>query len=713
MAASDSGNQADVAHPTGQLPAGSATRRRLSRKTSNAVYDGDDADVGSGGLLSFLRRCQTVAKARQDAMQPDVIPSDTGVVDDIKKAYELINTDHSTWPAKLKDLAAACICVHNVRSTEFSVIEQVVMLYIAEGTDRIRCHDGEAHMYNNGAHVRFNGLMSQGTLKRVRSFMKLMEGLFKSLPKQAALPETDVALLTQINSVYLSATPNDDPDTTVAESEKAIIAKLNQKAHYGVARKGKGKGKKNSRGDEHHDDDPADDNDVHWTDNLSRNLARLSAQMTRDLLNRTLLPYFIEWCQTKKEASETFCLKDACFRFFRDQSPHLREVKKDPSNNCYMYLNHELLKDIPDRVATRMENFYSQTFWDNDAAYKVQLAMLLLALSGCNVDRAWWSIGPGGVGQSLNSHHIAEIFQEYHAFLDMNMFYDDTEMRKQGDSLVGKRVYCGQENVAGAKKAMRGDLYKKMQSADPVAVRLPYAILTKLVELTGLTRYEMNNLMTFAGVTEGSFDSIMRRSCVAPFKARFTSRRNITTLGGANHCREMGIFERDPSLKECLKTPAAARYTLKVLQVFAEEHSLDQCEQIIEDYVDGLDEGITRKPMRATCGLAPEVTPPTDRTSSSSAAQLEGGRQDIRQAFRVGSHGDAVADAREDFQKDAYHLAEGLLTLGREVGNAGKPQNCWSNDTLGKLKCKGTERGIHIGKLMQQGLLKNYRSVLG
>ena len=59
-----------------------------------------------------------------------------------------------------------------------------------------------------------------------------------------------------------------------------------------------------------------------------------------------------------------------------------------------MYLNHEMLKDIPARVATRMENFYSQTFWDNDAAYKVQLAMLLLALSGRNVDRAWWSIGP-------------------------------------------------------------------------------------------------------------------------------------------------------------------------------------------------------------------------------------------------------------------------------------------------------------------------------
>ena len=172
--------------------------------------------------------------------------------------------------------------------------------------------------------------------------------------------------------------------------------------------------------------------------------------------------------------------------------------------------------------------------------------------------------------------------------------------------MTGKTVFTGQENVQGSAKAMREDLYKKMLSADPVAVRLPYAILTKLIEFIGWKRFEMNQLMRFAGVTEGSFDSIMRRSCVVEFKARFTTPDKIRKLGGEEHCAAIGVFKRDASLKNFLKSPDAVKYTLKQLRGFAEEHSLDECEQIIEAYVDGLDEGLTRRTMRASCGLKEE-----------------------------------------------------------------------------------------------------------
>ena len=96
-----------------------------------------------------------------------------------------------------------------------------------------------------------------------------------------------------------------------------------------------------------------------------------------------------------------------------------------------MYLSHNLLGPIGVAAKKRMEAFSSQTFWGNAAALKVQMAMLVLALAGRNVDRAWWSIGSGGVGQSLNSHHIAQLFQSYHCFLDMDIFFDDDELREQ------------------------------------------------------------------------------------------------------------------------------------------------------------------------------------------------------------------------------------------------------------------------------------------
>lgn len=71
------------------------------------------------------------------------------------------------------------------------------------------------------------------------------------------------------------------------------------------------------------------------------------------------------------------------------------------------------------------------------------------------------------MGQSLNSHHIAALFSHNHAFLDMNIYFSDDELRKQADSLIGRLVSTGQEAVE-TNKGMREDLYKKHLSADPV-----------------------------------------------------------------------------------------------------------------------------------------------------------------------------------------------------------------------------------------------------
>ena len=91
-----------------------------------------------------------------------------------------------------------------------------------------------------------------------------------------------------------------------------------------------------------------------------------------------------------------------------------------------------------------------------------------------------------------------------------------------------------------ARSEKRDDFYKKHVSADPIAVRLPYAVVTKLVELKGWKRYEMNKLMTFAGTDGKSFDSIYRRSCVVMMNGQFVNNVVIRKLGGPKrqHSRE-------------------------------------------------------------------------------------------------------------------------------------------------------------------------------
>ena len=86
---------------------------------------------------------------------------------------------------------------------------------------------------------------------------------------------------------------------------------------------------------------------------------------------------------------------------------------------------------------------------------------------------------------------------------------------------VGSGPPCvGQE--ASTDKRIREDLYKKVVSGDPVAARLPYAILMK--------RLEMNETLKFYGVSEMTFPSIMRRSLIINCTGRFVSAQRLASL---------------------------------------------------------------------------------------------------------------------------------------------------------------------------------------
>ena len=51
-----------------------------------------------------------------------------------------------------------------------------------------------------------------------------------------------------------------------------------------------------------------------------------------------------------------------------------------------------------------------------------QLAVATLALRGHNIERAFFTMGFGGVGQSLKSALLANFFGDMHAFVDLNSF---------------------------------------------------------------------------------------------------------------------------------------------------------------------------------------------------------------------------------------------------------------------------------------------------
>ena len=73
-------------------------------------------------------------------------------------------------------------------------------------------------------------------------------------------------------------------------------------------------------------------------------------------------------------------------------------------------------------VEERLQKFLSSTFYKNRPALEAHFAAIGLVMRGLNVDRAFWTMGSGGVGQSLWSHLLASTFKDSHAFLDMPIY---------------------------------------------------------------------------------------------------------------------------------------------------------------------------------------------------------------------------------------------------------------------------------------------------
>ena len=51
---------------------------------------------------------------------------------------------------------------------------------------------------------------------------------------------------------------------------------------------------------------------------------------------------------------------------------------------------------------------------------------------------AFTTVGPGGVGPSLNTCFITNLFGGSHGFMDMSVFCTEDELREQADTFTGK-----------------------------------------------------------------------------------------------------------------------------------------------------------------------------------------------------------------------------------------------------------------------------------
>ena len=140
----------------------------------------------------------------------------------------------------------------------------------------------------------------------------------------------------------------------------------------------------------------------------------------------------------------------------------MTQVMKDPKNNIYVNIPSNFLSTVSPEVVNRLAKFYDQTFYRNDHALRAIMASECLAIRGKNVDRCVWTIGPGGVGQSLLTRALHTMLAGSHSYLDVQIFYSDDELRKQASEFSSAIALTAQESASNNTHKLREDLYKKI-----------------------------------------------------------------------------------------------------------------------------------------------------------------------------------------------------------------------------------------------------------
>ena len=220
--------------------------------------------------------------------------------------------------------------------------------------------------------------------------------------------------------------------------------------------------------------------------------------------------------------------------------------------------------------------------------------------------------------------------------MDMNVFCSEDELRKQADTFTGKeniwgvlfsppldmktlvvlffwsnRAHCvflrsssPARRLPSTNKRLREDLHKKVVSEDPVAARLPYAILTKMVTFLGWKRFEMNETLKFHGVTEMTFPSMMRRSLILDRMGRFACAQRLASLLPGT--QGYSLVQQD--MKDFVTSqPAAGALLTIVLGELCDFLALRPSGKRLKDTLEGGgDGGVRRATTRAACGLPAE-----------------------------------------------------------------------------------------------------------
>ena len=253
-----------------------------------------------------------------EASMADAVPfpdrPESSIIDNVASIRRYILEKSPAFPPALLRLTTAAISVYRLRLTDMHMREHVLLLWIVEGHDHMRCHSGNLYLYSNGAFSLHQGVPPQGTLARCKKFLLQLEGLFRLLPPERL--RSDEQVVRAVEKVLEER--NHCCGDLLAECENAAQLCAGR---YGAARAVAENG--------------AADGGVNVV--LADVLSKVGLSMQRQLLEDKIFNLVVEWCDVPQTKLPGCSYKDCAVLY--DESPDcpVRFVPCSPDNNIYMH----------------------------------------------------------------------------------------------------------------------------------------------------------------------------------------------------------------------------------------------------------------------------------------------------------------------------------------------------------------------------------------
>ena len=105
---------------------------------------------------------------------------------------------------------------------------------------------------------------------------------------------------------------------------------------------------------------------------MRSNMHNIAMDTHRGIMQRTLVPYFIEWCEPPQEAVRGVACKDTSFKLNSVGPDFTTNVDTSPDANLYTYVDLPLLDPVEDGVSKGVIQFLSQTLWGTSIPSRLQ-----------------------------------------------------------------------------------------------------------------------------------------------------------------------------------------------------------------------------------------------------------------------------------------------------------------------------------------------------